>query len=390
MITVFTPTYNRGYILEKLYDSLKRQSCKDFEWIVVDDGSTDNTPFLFEQWKSEDSGFPIIYIKEKNGGKHRAINKGVQIAVGEAFFIVDSDDYLSDDAIAFVKYGFDQIANDEEFAGISGLRYSYRDNSTMGGNPNFREYVDATNLEREKYHLLGDKAEVYKTDLLRRYPFPEYEGENFITEGVIWNSIALDGYKIRWFNKKIYYCDYLQDGLTKNLFEVYRKNPLGWADYIKREKKYECSKNIFKHMYQFFECMHFTYSEDELMRILEIDKSECDILRNTWEYMLKQFKEKLQKDSTHTLALYGIGSNSKRLMLYAREIELRIYYYIDKNCKQKNESTAIYTVEEELPYVDSICITSKKISEEWEVLLKNKMPDTTVWRIEELGDWVWG
>ena len=101
-ITVFTPTYNRGYIIENLYKSLKRQDFVDFEWIVVDDGSTDNTKDLFEKILEDDKNFSVIYECTENGGKHRAINRGLQLASGELFFIVDSADYLTDDALRLV------------------------------------------------------------------------------------------------------------------------------------------------------------------------------------------------------------------------------------------------------------------------------------------------
>lgn len=99
MVSVFTPTYNRAYILPVLYESLKRQTCSDFEWIIVDDGSTDNTEELITSWQMECNDFSIVYRKQKNGGKHTAINNGVTLAKYEWFFIVDSDDYLRNDAV---------------------------------------------------------------------------------------------------------------------------------------------------------------------------------------------------------------------------------------------------------------------------------------------------
>ena len=101
-ITVFTPTYNRSYIIERLYHSLKRQTFRDFEWIVIDDGSTDDTELRFTQIQNDSNDFPIHYIKTANGGKHRAINKGVTRASGELFYIVDSDDFLPDDALEII------------------------------------------------------------------------------------------------------------------------------------------------------------------------------------------------------------------------------------------------------------------------------------------------
>lgn len=389
MITVFTPTFNRSYTLGKLYKSLVTQCCKDFEWIVIDDGSTDNTEQLFEQWRTQTSEFSIVYEKIKNGGKHRAINRGVKMARGEAFFIVDSDDYLADNAIAFVKEQFAQITYDERFAGISGLKCSYADGSIIGGPPSFTGYVDATNLERNKYHLSGDKAEIYKTNILKRYPFPEYENENFLTEGVVWDSIALDGYMIRWFTTPLYYCEYLNDGLSKNAFNLFQKNPLGWAHYIRLKKKCESQTDIFLHMYKFFECMHFYYDEEKLKLLLEIDKREYDVLSETWDDILVQLKEKIKMEHICTLAIYGAGNYAKRLQLYLNEIDMKVAYYIDKGQVHKKSPIPVYTIDMELPLVDSICITSDKISKKWEAQLKQKLPDTKIWRVKELSDTVW-
>ena len=229
MISVFTPTYNRGYIIDKLYHSLLEQTDKDFEWIVIDDGSKDETEEYFKTIMKNDNPFPIYYQKVSNGGKHRAINKGVSLAKGEMFFIVDSDDYLLPFAIERIKQWLETLDESKKWAGISGLR-GHAQNQVIGGS-NSENYIDAKNIERAKYNLLGDKAEIYFTSVLRQYPFPEIEGENFITEEVVWNKIAVDDYYIRWFNEIIYICNYLEDGLTKNSTKA-QDNPKGmlvWA-----------------------------------------------------------------------------------------------------------------------------------------------------------------
>lgn len=100
MITIFTPTYNRAHLLPRLYESISKQDCMDFEWLVIDDGSTDNTQALFEEWMDQEHPFSIFYQKVKNGGKQRAINQAVSMAKGEYFFIVDSDDALTPDAVS--------------------------------------------------------------------------------------------------------------------------------------------------------------------------------------------------------------------------------------------------------------------------------------------------
>lgn len=232
MLTVFTSTYNRAYKLGKLYESLRLQTSKDFEWIVIDDGSEDDTKEYFDKWIYEDNSFPIVYERIPNGGKHRAINKGVKMASAEGFFIVDSDDYLLPEAIEKADAWFNQIADCREYAGVSGLK-GENENTPIGGYGTFDgEYVDCTNLERHLYNLLDDKAEIYKTDILREYSFPEYEGEKFVPESLAWESIARDGYKIRWFNEIIYICEYLQDGLTASANRKFIDSPRGFLAYL--------------------------------------------------------------------------------------------------------------------------------------------------------------
>lgn len=231
MITVFTPTYNRAYIIDKLYKSLLAQTDKDFEWVVVDDGSTDNTEEYFKGILKNENPFEIKFIKQENGGKHRAINKGVQLAIGDLFFIVDSDDYLLDTAIEKLKQWANGLDGSKKWAGVSGTK-GYSADRIVGGVYKNAPFIDAKNIERDKYNLLGDKAEAYFTDVLKKYPFPEFKGENFITEEVVWNAIALDGYYLRWFKDVIYICDYLEDGLTKSGNTKNIKNPQGvlfWA-----------------------------------------------------------------------------------------------------------------------------------------------------------------
>lgn len=215
-ITVFTPTFNRSYIIKNVYDSLLRQSYKDFEWLVIDDGSTDNTEDLIGNFILEGK-LDITYIKKNNGGKHTALNMAVEKAKGRILMSVDSDDYLIDQALERIMYWERTIADKDDYAGVSGLRI-FPSGKVIGTEWSHNtEYIDATNLERKKYKLMGDKAEAYYTDVLKKfYPIPVFEGENFVSEGVLWNRVANGGYKIRWFNEGIYITEYLDDGLTKN------------------------------------------------------------------------------------------------------------------------------------------------------------------------------
>lgn len=227
--TIFTPTYNRRELIDNLYHSLLAQTDKNFEWLVVDDGSTDDTETYFSDLLSKPQPFPIRYIKQGNGGKHRAINRGVKDANGELFFIVDSDDYLTENAVEKINQWITTLDGSHKWAGISGLKGFSKD-SVVGLHSIF-SYIDAKNNERRKYNLLGDKAEVYFTDVLKQHPFPEIPGENFISEEIVWNAIARDGYYLRWFNDIIYICNYLEGGLSKDNTKD-KNNPQGrllWA-----------------------------------------------------------------------------------------------------------------------------------------------------------------
>ena len=230
-ITVFTPTYNRAYIIKNLYNSLLEQDFRDFEWVVVDDGSTDETESLFQRFQREAS-FPIQYRKVENGGKQRAINKGVSMAKGELFFTVDSDSYLPKNALSMIDKVEKTIPIEEKskFAGVCGLRGFVQGGiigKTFDG-----EFLDITNLDRRKNGIFGDKAEVLYTQILKKYPFPEFEGEKFVTEAVVWDRIAYEGYKTRFFNEIVYIGDYLADGLTAKYDTLLKNNPKGHGLYI--------------------------------------------------------------------------------------------------------------------------------------------------------------
>ena len=226
-LTVFTPTYNRGYLIEKLYNSLVVQTFKNFEWLIVDDGSTDDTEELCQQFIKEKK-LRIKYEKQNNGGKHRAINNGVKKATGELFFIVDSDDQLVENALERIIFYYDKIRDNNDIGGICGVKILFS-GRPPGGELPFSELTCNSLDFRHKYHIKGDMAEVFKTDILRDYPFPEYTNEKFCPEVLIWNRIA-QKYKLLYFNENIYLCDYLEDGLTKKITNIRMKSPLATMD----------------------------------------------------------------------------------------------------------------------------------------------------------------
>lgn len=269
-ITVFTPTYNRGYIIENLYRSLQKQTFPEFEWLVIDDGSLDHTEEIFKEWSVEQNPFSIRYYKVDNGGKHRAINKATDLAMGELFFIVDSDDYLVEDALESIVKWEKSIEQKELFCGISGNRGKSK--SEFIGTTFDGDYIDATSLERNQNNITGDKAEVFYTEILKRYKFDEIEGEKFISEATVWDRMAFDGYKIRWFNKTIYICDYLVDGLTNNMKEIFSNNPKGTAIYFKQQINfYNCSlKGRLSYYHLYYELVKNKLSIRNTAKYLEI------------------------------------------------------------------------------------------------------------------------
>lgn len=252
LITVLTPTYNRADLIKNLYDSLLKQECRDFEWVVVDDDSQDDTKALFDQIKDKNVGFRITYIQQPHGGKHRAVNRGVKFARGRYLFIVDSDDRLLSYSIKKIKEWIKDIDHDPVMAGISGL--CQLPNKTIVGEFPKRilfkkiEDIDVKNTHRYLFKLMGDKAEIYKTDLLKKYPFPEFENEYFITESVCWNLLAKKGYKVRWYNVPIYICEYHSEGLTNsgiNKFKGHTENYKGYCYQIKNSlKQYHCYEAV--------------------------------------------------------------------------------------------------------------------------------------------------
>lgn len=225
MLTVFTPTYNRAYSLSRLYQSLCKQIVTDFEWLIIDDGSTDTTEEVVSNFINENR-INIIYKKKSNGGKHTAINEGVKLASGDWFFIVDSDDFLPFDSLSIINNYIKLAQSDDRIGAICGLR---RVSNSRGLDSNHRfnkPEVDDFISFRKKYNLHIDMAEVFKTSVLKHYEFPIFPNEKFLSEAVVWNRIAKN-YLVLFFPEYIYDCEYLDDGLTKSIAKHHRNSPYG-------------------------------------------------------------------------------------------------------------------------------------------------------------------
>ena len=228
-ISILTPTYNRGKLLLPLYDSLKNLTFEDFEWLIVDDGSEDDTEQYALSWiehNIENAEFPIRYIKKSNGGKHTAINRGVREASGELILILDSDDTLPADSLATIAQYYEQCKGYKDCAGVCGLM-AHHDGQLIGsGFPKEPMYESALQFRyAEKGNVTGDLLEVYKTSVMREFPFPEIENEKFCPESLVWNRIA-NKYKLFCFNKVIYYRDYLEGGLTSKIVKIRMNSPI--------------------------------------------------------------------------------------------------------------------------------------------------------------------
>ena len=228
-ISILTPTYNRGKLLLPLYDSLKNLTFEDFEWLIVDDGSEDDTEQYALSWIAhniQNAEFPIRYIKKSNGGKHTAINRGVREANGELILILDSDDTLPEDSLATIAQYYKQCKGYKDCAGVCGLM-AHHDGQLIGtGFPKDPMYESALQFRyAEKGNVTGDLLEVYKTSVMREFPFPEIENEKFCPESLVWNRIA-NKYKLFCFNKVIYYRDYLEGGLTSKIVRIRMNSPI--------------------------------------------------------------------------------------------------------------------------------------------------------------------
>ena len=225
-LTIFTPTYNRAYILPKLYDSLCKQTCNDFEWLVVDDGSTDHTKELVEGWINEKK-ILIRYVCQENGGKMRAFNKAVSLTKTELFVCIDSDDQLASEFVVKDSLAFwDEHKSDcleKEIAGMATLRSSSRREQSFVSLSHGSLHDICSNYK-------GETTIFLLTEILRNYPYPSFEGENFITDVYIYDRMDED-YCFLFHPCISQKCDYHEDGYTMSYRQLLFKNPRGHREY---------------------------------------------------------------------------------------------------------------------------------------------------------------
>ncbi len=226
LLTVFTPSYNRAYLLPRCYESMKAQECKDFIWMIIDDGSTDGTAELVHSWQAEDNGFEIIYIYKENGGMHTAHNTAYENITTTLNVCIDSDDCLAEDAVGKISRFWAEHGSDKH-AGILALDADMDGNIVGNG---FPEGLSESTLNG--YYATGgkgDKKLVYRTDVITSYPpYPVFEGEKFVALGYKY-ALCDDDYKLLVMNEVLCNVEYQADGSTQNMLRQYRRNPRGWA-----------------------------------------------------------------------------------------------------------------------------------------------------------------
>ncbi|MDQ8735947.1 glycosyltransferase family 2 protein [Paenibacillus sp. LHD-38] len=228
-LTVFTPTYNRAYCLHQVYESLQRQTCKDFEWLIIDDGSSDGTEELVAGWIAEER-VPITYVLQQNKGMHGAHNTAYERMVTELNVCIDSDDYMPDDAVEHIVAFWSKNRSDK-VCGFVGLD-AYIDGSIVGSE--LPEGLTSATLFDlyHKYGVTGDKKLVYRTALTKLYPYPLFDGEKYV--GLDYKYHYLNQhYELLLLNEVLCHVEYLPDGSSRNMLMQYRKNPKGFAFYRK-------------------------------------------------------------------------------------------------------------------------------------------------------------
>lgn len=248
-LTVFTPAYNRAHTLPGTYESLRRQNCKDFVWLIVDDGSSDNTAELVKQWQSADNGFEIRYLYKENGGMHTAHNAAYEVIDTELNTCIDSDDCMAENAVEKILRKWEQV-KDKGYAGMLALDTDMEGRIIGKG---FPEGMTETTLNG--YYAaggFGDKKLIYRTDVVKKYPpYPVFEGEKYVALAYKYRLIDQD-YKLAVLDEVVCNVDYQPDGHTSGMWKEYVRSPRGFALWRKTCMQYPTSKKRL-----IVDCIHY-------------------------------------------------------------------------------------------------------------------------------------
>ena len=225
-VCVLTPTFNRRHLIERLFESLCRQSIQAFQWLVIDDGSTDETDEYFNNLSTQK--FEINYLKKENGGKHTALNYSHPYIQGDVVVIVDSDDYLVDNAIETIENDWTKYSSNPKIGCLSYHRQLVR-GGLCSASDNQDEVISDHITYRVNCGRGGDRCEVIRTECFKQFPFPVFSDEKFMSEGWLWNHIAVK-YNTVYINKAIYMCDYQPDGLSAKGRRLRMDSPCGMME----------------------------------------------------------------------------------------------------------------------------------------------------------------
>lgn len=251
-LTVFTPLYNRAYLLPRTYESMCKQKCKDFIWMIIDDGSTDNAHSLIEEWMKKENGFKIEYIYKKNGGMHTAHNEAYRHITTELNVCIDSDDALADDAVQKI-YDKWQSIKDKNYAGIIALDADFHGKIIGKGFPEGLKSTTVMGYYNNGGY--GDKKLVYRTDVINSYPeYPVFDNEKYVSLAYKYRLIDQE-YEMAVLDDVLCNVEYQEDGSTNNMLRQYRNNPKGFAFWRKIRMIYPDSK---KRMV--VDCIHYVSS----------------------------------------------------------------------------------------------------------------------------------
>lgn len=252
-LTVFTPLYNRINTLKRTYESLKRQTCKDFIWLIVDDGSTDNPYDVIKKWLEKDNGFEIKYVYKENGGMHTAHNTAYENIDTELNVCVDSDDYMPDNAVQLIIDCWNKNKN-KGYAGIIALDFADSTKKVIGKElPTDKE--STTLMGYYNNGGFGDKKLIYRTDIIKQTPpYPVFDNEKYVALAYKYHLID-EKYELKILNECVCIVDYQMDGSSTNMYRQYVRNPKGFAFWRKEQMKH--SINIKQ---KFKACIHYVSS----------------------------------------------------------------------------------------------------------------------------------
>lgn len=242
-LSIITPSYNRGNMLKNCFESLRFQSNYDFEWIVVDDGSMDDTRSVMEYISNEHIPFEIRYIWKENGGKHTALNAAHPYIHGKYVLILDSDDTLTSDAVETVLNGWSKYDANADIGIVIFLK-QLSDGTICARGKEEDIVIDVLNQKRI-CNVASDCCEVIRTELFKKYPFPVFDGERFLAETALWYRAGLDA-KCVYINRPIYICEYLEGGLTKSGKKMRIRNCHGgmYTSYLRMNQRCALKERI--------------------------------------------------------------------------------------------------------------------------------------------------